>query len=584
MPRPVQLHTIGLIGYAFALACTSALACTGAPHRTPSGPPSALSDQTSHRQPADLVLVGGDILTMDPERPRARALAIRGELIVAVGDDADIRPLFGPETRVVDLAGRMATPGLVDGHCHLFGLGSALEAVSLEGTKSPADAAKKVAASASGRAAGEWIVGRGWDQTRWPSRQFPHHSVLDAQVPDHPVAVRRIGGHTLWANRAALAIAGITRATRDPPGGRIIRDDSGEPTGVFVDAAMELVEKHIPEPTPAVRRRRILRAAHLAVLHGLTGVHEMGIDDATVAVYRELAASGQLPLRVNAYLSGSAELIASLSQRTPEPDSGTSYFSVRGVKLYSDGALGSRGAALLAPYSDDAQNRGLALLTADQLQNIAEVAASSGWQLAVHAIGDAGNRVVLDAYQAAIERRPGADLRFRVEHAQVVALADLTRFGQLAILASMQPTHATSDMRWAEARLGPERIRGAYAWRAILKSGGRIVAGSDFPVEQVSPLLGIYAAVTRQDRDGNPPRGWYPEQRMTLEEIIHSFTVEAAFAAFVEHRRGQLRPGYAADITVYDRVLTGDRSLLDTHIDSTIVGGRIAYERKIERP
>ncbi len=556
-----------------------AAACTG----NQQTPPTSSSGQLASSvvaAPAELILVGGVLHTMDPDKPRASAAAIRGKRIIAVGDDREIRALAGPNTRVIELAGRMATPGLVDAHCHLYGLGAALEAVLLGDATSAENAAEKAARAASELAAGEWLVGRGWDQTRWPGKAFPDHTVLDAKIADRPVALRRVDGHALWANKAALKIAGIDRTTPDPPGGRIMRNSAGEATGILVDAAIGLVERHIPEPSAEIRRRRIIRAARVAVEKGLTGVHEMGIDDATAAVYRQLVESGELPLRVQAYMSFSQDRVAAMPKSKTDPPNGDALFSVRGMKLYADGALGSRGAALLEPYSDEPGNRGLTILDGSKLTAIATTALESGWQLAIHAIGDAGNRAVLDAYEQALRTRPGADVRFRVEHAQVVAVSDLGRFGKLGILASMQPTHATSDMRWAEARVGQKRVRGAYAWRTILELGGRVVAGSDFPVEGVSPLLGIYAAVTRQDSDGNPPGGWYPDQRMTLDEVLYSFTVEPAYATFVENHQGRLRAGYAADITVFDRVLSSDRTLLQTNIDLTVVGGRIVFERQ----
>ncbi|MEM9488669.1 MAG: amidohydrolase [Myxococcota bacterium] len=570
-----------VLGPAIAAGLALAAACSG-----PSGPAGAEETNRSGSKAigpsdaAELVLLGGDVITMSPERPRAQALAVRDGMIAAVGSDGDVRALIGPATRIIELGGRSVTPGLVDGHCHLYGLGGALDSVSLRGMTSATAAAHAVAKAADGRPSGEWIVGRGWDQNLWTPAQFPHHSVLDAVVPDHPVAVRRIDGHALWANRAAMTMAGITRTTADPPGGRIVRDERGEATGVFIDTAMPLIEKHIPEPPAAVRRRRILQAAAMAVQSGLTGVHEMGIDATTAAVYRELAERGELPLRVDAYMSR-PELLSDLSApgRGGQARRSDSFFRVRGVKLYADGALGSRGAAMLAPYSDAPQLTGNTLLNADEIARVATQLTGDGWQLAIHAIGDAANRAVLDGYQVTLRERQGDDLRLRIEHAQIVAPADLPRFAALGVLASMQPTHATSDMPWAEARVGAERIRGAYAWRTLLASGARIVSGSDFPVEEVSPLLGLYAAVTRSDLAGQPPAGWYPEQRMTLDEAVKTFTIDAAYAVFAEDRRGRLQPGYAADITVYDRALSADMSLLQTQIDLTVVGGRVVHER-----
>jgi predicted amidohydrolase YtcJ len=526
------------------------------------------------------VLLGGDLMTMDPAHPRAQALAIRGGTLAAVGSDAEVEPLIGARTRVVRLDGRGVTPGLVDAHCHLYGLGGALDSVNLKGAASPDQAAARVAEAATARAADEWVTGRGWDQNLWTPAEFPGHATLDRAVPDHPVAVRRVDGHAVWLNARALALAGITRATADPPGGSIVRDAAGEPTGVLVDNAMDLVDKVIPEPPAAVRERRILAAAKAAVAAGITGVHEMGIDDATVAVYRDLAARDALPLRVYAFRAGDLKTLQAID-RGPEP--GTPMFTARGFKLFADGALGSRGASLLAPYDDlpaGAEHRqGLWVTEPADLARATELAVAHGWQVAVHAIGDAGVRATLDAFAAAEKARPGADLRLRVEHAQVIHADDLPRFAALGVVASMQPTHATSDMGWAEARIGAQRIRGAYAWRSILASGAHLAYGSDFPVEEVSPLGGLYAAVTRQDAGGRPAGGWYPEQRLTLEEAVRAFTAGAAYASFTEDSRGQLRAGYAADVTVYDRPLAGDASLLRTRVAMTIVGGRVVFEQ-----
>jgi len=309
-------------------------------------------------------------------------------------------------------------------------------------------------------------------------------------------------------------------------------------------------------------------------------VHEMGIDEATADVYRNLEDERRLPLRIYAYLSGDPKMAESLPHRVPDVDrDGSARFIARGVKFFADGALGSRGAVLLAPYSDDPKNTGLWVTPPGELERAIEAAVEGGWQPAVHAIGDAGVRAVLDAYQAARALKPKADLRLRVEHAQVIAPGDMARFAKLGVIASMQPTHATSDMPWAEARLGPERIRGAYAWRQILASGAHLAFGSDFPVEEVAPLLGIYAAVTRQDSKGAPTSGWRPEEKLTLEEAVRAFTSEGAYASFEEQNRGQIKVGMIADLTVYDRALKPDASLLQTRIDMTIVGGEPVYER-----
>lgn len=556
-------------GVRAAAAALIGIACGSAPPATdtPASP-------AGH---AGMVLLGGDIMTMDPDRPQATAVVVRQGVIAFVGDDAGARRWIGPDTRVVTLAGRSVTPGLVDGHAHLHGLGTAMEGVALGPAASEREAASLAARAAIELPPGEWITGRDWDQNRWQPAAFPTRASLDAVAPNRPVALRRVDGHALWVNGRALDLAGITADTPDPPGGRILRDDGGAPTGVLVDAAMDLVDRVMPPVTDEARARRIREAARVAVAAGLTGVHEMGIDDATVAVYRRLAAAGELPLRVHAYLSYDPAMLDTLDERPKILDEG-GRLTVRGIKLYADGALGSRGAALLAPYHDAPDNHGLVITPADELARAVSTAAATGWQLAIHAIGDRANRMVLDAFAAAIRAHPGADLRFRVEHAQVVAPGDLPRFGALGVLASMQPTHATSDMPWAEQRVGPERIRGAYAWRRILDTGGRIVGGSDFPVEEVAPRLGLYAAVTRQDARGQPPGGWYPAQRLTLDEAVRAFTVEPAYAGFVEHRRGRIAAGMDADLTVFDRALAADATLLELGVDMTIVGGEVVHE------
>ena len=571
-----------LLAAAQATALAGLLACGPAQQPGAATPKTTRPAAPTDAVPADMILVGGAIMTMDPDRPRASAVAIGQGKILAVGSDDEVRALAGPDTRVIELAGRGVTPGLVDGHAHLLGLGQALESVSLRGMDSERAAAEAVARSTAGRAAGEWITGRGWDQNLWSPQRFPTRASLDAAVPDHPVAVRRVDGHALWANGRALSLAGITRDTADPVGGRIMRDAGGAPTGVLVDTAMDLVERHIPPPTDAVRARRIRAAAQVAAAAGLTGVHEMGIDEATVEVYRALAAEGALPLRVYAFLSYEPALIDTLSEDyAPIMDHGDGFFTLRAIKVYADGALGSRGAALHAPYSDEPGGRGLMITPPEELEAISQAAAAAGWQLGTHAIGDRANRAVLDAYEAAIRAHPDKDLRFRVEHAQVVAPEDIPRFGALGVIASMQPTHATSDMPWAEARVGSARIRGAYAWRQILDTGGRILGGSDFPVEEVSPLLGLHAAVTRQDAGGKPPGGWYPAERLGLEEAVRIFTSEPAYASFTEHRRGRIEPGMDADLTVFGQPLTPGMALLEAGIDMTIVAGRVVFSARV---
>jgi predicted amidohydrolase YtcJ len=521
-------------------------------------------------RPADVQPAHHDLVLIGPDR----------SIAIADGRFAEIgtidRARIGPETRVVELGGREVLPGLVDAHCHLYGLGRSLESVNLRGVASEADAVAKVVEAAGARGAGEWLLGRGWDQNLWGGA-FPTRATLDAALGDRPVALRRVDGHAVWVSSAALALGGITRDTPDPAGGRILRDARGEPTGVLVDNAMELVESKIPPASAEVRERWIRAGAAHAIERGLTGVHDMGLEPETVAVYQRLADAGELPLRVNAYLEGSPAVARELRTRPPERlDDGDDHLQIRGVKIYADGALGSRGAALAADYSDEPGNRGNWVTAPAELRQAILDLSAGGWQVAVHAIGDAAIGAVLDAYAEAA--RP--ELRHRIEHVQVIDLDDVERFAALGVLASMQPTHATSDMPWAEERVGPDRIHGGYAWRTILDAGIRLVLGSDFPVEEVSPLLGLYAAVTRQDASGNPPGGWYPAQRMTLDEAIRGFSEGAAYAGFVEASRGRIEVGMVADLTVLDRTIAADRTLLDTQVDLTIVGGRIVFERE----
>jgi len=514
---------------------------------------------------------------MDPAQPRARAVAIDDGKIIAVGDDAELRALARSSTKQIDLAGKTLTPGLIDAHCHLYGLGADLETISVRGLDSEQETVEKVVAAKP--RAGEWVLGRGWDQNRWLLQQWPTKALLDAAFPDQPVMLRRIDGHAAWLNSKALALANITKATPDAADGLIVRNAAGEPTGVLVDNAMELVDKVVPVASAEIRERRILAAAKLAIEAGITGVHEMGIDDATADVYRKLATTNQLPLRVYAYLAGDP---AQLDRVRTAPDPATGMFALRGVKFFADGALGSRGARMVEPY-DDAATRGLWVTDPERLAIAVDTAVRGGWQVAIHAIGDAGIGSVLDAYLAATTRYQG-DHRLRVEHLQIVAPKDWSRLVESKAIASMQPTHATSDMPWAEKRVGAERIKGAYAWRTVLDKGVPLAAGSDFPVEEVAPLLGIYAAVTRQDAKGNPAGGWYPDQKLTLDEAIAAFTSGAAYAEFAEGTRGMIAVGRTADITVFDRALAADRTILEAHIQLTILDGKIVFERGVTRP
>lgn len=509
---------------------------------------------------ADLAFVNGDVFT---PMGRSKQVSFADGQILSF---EAVHQHIGPTTRVYDLGGKSAIVGLADAHCHLYGLGTDLENVSVRNLASEAEVVKTIAEAAKTRAAGEWLLGRGWDQNRWPGQQFPTKASLDAAVSDRPVLLRRVDGHAAWANSKALALAGITRATKDPAGGAIVRDAKGEPTGVLVDNAIDLVDSKMPVPSADVRERRILAAAKIATELGFTSVHEMGIDLETAAVYRKLAAEKRLPLRVYAYLAGDPTKAEQLRTRAPEPAAGR--FALVGVKFFVDGALGSRGARLFEPY-DDEKTHGLWVTEPPILASAVDAAVAGTWQVAIHAIGDAGIAAVLDAYAAARTKYGNGPI-LRIEHTQIIRPADVMRMVDTGAIASMQPTHATSDMPWAEARVGKARITGAYAWRTMLDNKIPLAFGSDFPVEEVNPLLGLHAAVTRTSPDGQPAGGWYPAQRLTLDEAVRAFSSDAAKAAGTSAMIG-------ADLTVFDGALT-ETNLLQRKVVMTVVGGEIVYE------
>ncbi len=525
----------------------------------------------SAAQPAALVITGARIYTLDKSRPTATVLAVRDGRIVYVGDDPS--GLAGPDTKRIDARGAAVIPGFIDSHAHMEGLGDQLETLDLRNVRSVAEVARLVRKAAASVPKGTWIRGRAWDQTNWGGR-FPSADDLSGAVPDHPVFLVRVDGHAAWVNRKALEIAGVTAATPDPHGGRIHRDASGNPTGILIDSAQGLVARKIPRPTSDDTRRRLAAAARECARLGITSVHDAGIGEQALSAYRDLIAGQELPVRVYAMIGGPGKLWQQYLKRGPEIGD---RLTVRSIKLMADGALGSRGAALLAPYSDEPGNSGLLMLDRAQIEKIAREAVAAGFQVNTHAIGDRANRTVLEAYGAALGGKN--DRRFRIEHAQVIAPSDFELFVKYSVIASMQPTHATSDMRWAEQRLGPDRVRGAYAWRRFLSLGVPVPNGSDFPVEEPNPIPGFYAAVTRQDRAGNPPEGWMPDQRMTREEALENWTRTGAYAAFEEKWKGALAPGMAADFVMLskDIMRVPAAEILDTRVLLTVTAGEIVY-------
>ena len=504
-----------------------------------------------------------------------------GGRVLAVGDAAALRTQLMARERglrevVVD---GTVIPGLIDAHGHLLNLGLSLLRADLNGTREPAEIYARLREKAGAGPRGVWLIGRGWDQNDWPEPAFPSAKDLDRHFSDQPVWLERVDGHAGWANSKALKRAKIDASTPDPVGGKILRDANGQPTGILVDSAMGLVEKVLPKLDGDLRRRALRLAFQQATAAGLTGVHDAGVSRAELALFRELADNGELPLRVYAMADGDGDALADLCRKGAYRHA-SGRLQMRAVKLYADGALGSRGAALLADYADDKGNQGLLIQPAERLAAAIAKTVGCGMQPAVHAIGDRGNRIVLDAL-AALDPAKRKRVRPRIEHAQVVALSDIPRFAALDVIASMQPTHATSDMPWALARVGAERLRGAYAWRRFLDAGVRLALGSDFPVERVDPLIGIYAAVSRQDAQGQPAEGWLPDQRLSIAEALDGFTRGAAYAGFAEDQVGTLEVGKAADFVVLsvDPHIVRGRALLAVKVRSTWVGGKRVWSR-----
>ena len=536
-------------------------------------------------QAADVhLLTAARIHTSDPAQPQVEAMAWDASgRVLAVGNAKALLARY-PDAERVDAGGATVVPGLIDAHGHVMGLGYALMQADLTGARDKAEVVARLKAYEKTLPEGAWLLGGGWDQNDWPEKAFPTAADLDAAFPDRPVWLDRVDGHAGWANSAAMkavekAMSGRTLAGDwQPDGGRVLRDGD-KATGVFVDGAMGLVSEVLPAPDEAYRTQALERALAAAARDGLTGVHDMGVSSTDLALYKRFADAGKLSLRIDAYANGDSQALADLCEHGAYRHPG-GRLEMRGVKLFIDGALGSRGAALLADYSDEPGNRGLLVTDPATYEGSVRKAKGCGVQVATHAIGDRGNRIVLDTYERVLGDDAKSDHRWRVEHAQIVSPEDIPRFAPLGVIASMQPTHATSDMPWAEERLGKERLFGAYAWQRFLHSGAHLALGSDFPVESPDPRLGLYAAVTRQDRDGQPPGGWLPDQRLSAAEALRGFTADAAYAGFDEKQVGKLAPGLRADFVILaeDPLAVPASQLDDLEIESTWVDGKPVYE------
>ncbi|MBQ4853456.1 amidohydrolase [Rhodanobacter sp. B2A1Ga4] len=532
-------------------------------------------------QAADLLVdnVNGYTLDSHGKLQHFQALLVDQGKVVATGSHAELANRAG-DARVIDGHGRTLLPGLIDAHGHVLDLGYARNSVDLTGTQSLQEALAKVKAYAAAHPDAKWILGGGWNQEIWKLGRFPTAKELDAVVSDRPVWLSRVDGHAAWANSAAIRLAGVNAATRDPSGGRIERDASGNPAGVFVDAATDLVNDKVPAPTAQERAAALDAALAEMASVGLTGVGDAGIDLDTYRLYRAYADAHKLTARIYAMIRDTGAAFDTISRDGPLIGYGGDFLTVRTVKLFADGALGSRGAAMLKPYSDDPHNRGLLFMPPAAMTAKIDKAFARGYQVAIHAIGDSANREVLDSFASAYQTHPQAiALRNRVEHAQILSLQDIPRFVPLKLIASMQPTHATSDMNMAEDRIGHQRIAGAYAWQRFLKQGTVIAGGSDFPVESPNPFYGLYSAVTREDHDGQPPGGWYPQQDMTLVQALRAFTLDAAYAEHAEHTLGTLEPGKWADFILVDHDVVKDSpsKIWNTRVLQTWVGGKQVY-------
>ncbi len=556
----------------------------------------AVASACGRPEPADLVLRNGKIVTVDSQVPLAQAVAIKGYTILAVGSDRRIGRYIGPETEVIDLDGKLAIPGFIEGHGHFMSLGRSKMILDLSRAQSWQEIVELVRRAAGRARAGEWILGRGWHQEKWTSVPTPNvdgvplHHELSRASPDNPVSLTHASGHASFVNARAMQLAGITRSTPNPPGGEIVRDARGNPTGLLRETAQRIVsrvvqraeERMSSEEREARNREMVRLAGEEALSKGVTSFHDAGSSFAAIDFFKKLEDEGALPVRLYVMVRGESE--QSLQENLPRyrmVAEGNDFLTVRSIKQQIDGALGSHGAWLLEPYADLPSSTGLVLEPVDQIERIARIAIRFGFQVNTHAIGDRANREVLDIYQRVFQDHPEAtDLRWRIEHAQHIHPDDVPRFAKLGVIASMQAIHCTSDAPWVPKRLGEERARtGSYLWRSLMDSGAIVTNGTDVPVEDIDPLASFYASVTRKTASGER---FYPEQKMTREEALRSYTINNAYAAFEEHIKGSITPGKLADIVVLSKdIMTVPEDEIPTaEVLYTIVGGQIRYRKE----
>jgi predicted amidohydrolase YtcJ len=545
---------------------------------------SGLISPQSRTAPADLVFINGSVYTANDRQPTAEAIAIRGDRFVFVGNNDGARKFVGKNTRVVDLQGKPALPGLTDAHHHLAGVGFREMNLNLEGTTSLADFLAKVKARVAQAKPGVWITGRGWIETFWTPPVFPTRADLDKVAPNNPVILGRADGHGAVVNSAALKLAGIDRTTANPFGGEVSKDASGEPNGMLLDAAQGLVRRHVPDTTPADAERAIVLGVKRNIELGWTQVQDAGGSYPEVDLFKKLYSEGKIKLRIYKAVHGPSQNSARLLAEGPIIGAFDHRFTLRTIKVVSDGALGSRGAALLAPYSDKPDTSGFLTVKQEELAPMLLEALRKGVQVETHAIGDYANRFMLNEYEKAFNAVPAAqrkvaDPRWRIEHSHIVNPADIPRFAKLGVIPSMQPSHAIGDLHFAPSRLGIERLAGAYAWQSFIKSGVIVPGGSDAPVERGEPLIEFYAAVARKDQKGFSGVGWHPEEAVTREQALKMFTIWPAYAAFEEKLRGSIEVGKLADLTIFsaDIMKLPEAEILKQRCLMTVINGEVVF-------
>ncbi|WP_339719388.1 amidohydrolase [uncultured Paraglaciecola sp.] len=500
--------------------------------------------------PSHISNVKGYTLDNSGELIRFSNIVFDGGKVLAIGGE-ELSQRFASATQI-DGQNKVMLPGLIDAHGHVMGLGEGLLQVDLRESKSALDAAKMVQTYAKNQQDLPWITGRGWNQVLWPGKAFPTANLLDEYVKNKPVMLSRVDGHASWVNTKALEIAGITKDTLDPPGGKIVRDKQGNPTGILIDNAESLLYKHLPKTSDATLTAQLNAAGEQLLSEGITSVHDAGIGKLVYDYYKKRVAQHSMPVRIYPMIAATSPVLRQLLETGHVQDQ-YDWLSIRSVKAYGDGALGSRGAALLKPYSDAPDNSGLLVTRENDLKPLFDLVLGQGFQLNFHAIGDRANRLALDQFSESFKQVGGMSLRNRVEHAQVINVDDIPRFKTLNIIPAMQPTHATSDMNMAEDRVGADRLKGAYAWQTFLKQGSPVAFGSDFPVELSNPFFGLHAAVTRQDRNNSPDKGWIPSEAVTVKQAFRGFTLDAAYAAHQEKILGGLTAGKWADFILIDQ-------------------------------